>query len=65
MICGEWHLIEQKPVSPVDLIKDDIARYEKLMASETLMQDMDLVRKELYNMQAALHVLQKRRASEM
>src|SRR5712692_7398137 len=56
--------IEQKPVSPVDLIKDDITRYEKLLANETLLLDMDLVRKELYNMQAALRELQKRRATE-
>lgn len=56
--------IEQKPVSPVELIKGDITRYEKLLANETVLLDMDLVRKEFFNMQAALRELQKRRATE-
>lgn len=56
--------IEQKPVSPVDLLKEDITRFEKLLANETLTLDMDLVRKDLHTMQAALRELQKRRATE-
>lgn len=56
--------IEQRPISPVELIKADIALYDKLLEQETLPEDMNLVRRDSINMMSALRELQKRKSSE-
>src|SRR5438874_2681573 len=55
---------KQKPVSPVELLKDEIDRYEKWLARDSILQDTNLIEKELNEMRIALEELQVRKTPE-
>src|SRR5689334_10904344 len=55
---------EGKELFPEELLKEEIAPYERYVQKETPMQDMSLVRKELHDLQNALREVQKRKATE-